>query len=204
MSMTITYEVGQSLYLNLTNRCSNDCQFCIRKMYDGVGSEDNLWLDREPTVAEVKQDIQQRDLTAYREFVFCGYGEPMMRADDVIEICKWLKENYDLPIRINTNGQANLIHGRDITPLLEGLVDTISISMNAKDKAADQAVCHSTYGDEAYEAMLDFAVKSKQYVPEVVLSVVDCITREDIEACREIAKGRGLGFRVRHYLKHAS
>jgi len=173
-------------------------------MYDGVGSGDNLWLDREPTVAEVKQDIQKRDLTAYKEFVFCGYGEPMMRADDVIEICKWLKENYDLPIRINTNGQANLIHGRDITPLLAGLVDTISISMNAKDKAAYQAVCHSTFGDEAYEAILDFAVKCKQYVPEVILSVVDCISKEDIEACRQIAKQCGLGFRVRHYLKRAS
>jgi len=199
MSMTITYELGNSLYINITNRCTNHCSFCIRNSSDGVGSGIDLWLEREPTVEEVLKDIQTRDIFSYREFVFCGYGEPMMRVDDIIEICKKLKELYNIPIRINTNGHGNLIYGKDITPLLAGWVDYISISLNAKDAQAYQAICVSDYGERAFEAMLDFAAKCKKYVPKVALSVVDVMSREDIQACREIAERIGVDFRVRHY-----
>ena len=34
--MTITYEVGNSLYLIITKRCSNRCDFCIRQNGDGA------------------------------------------------------------------------------------------------------------------------------------------------------------------------
>jgi TatD family-associated radical SAM protein len=120
--------------------------------------------------------------------VFCGYGEPMMRAYDIIEICKKLKEKYSIPIRINTNGHANLICGKDITPQLEGLVDTVSISMNAGDSLVYQAICRSKYGERAYEAMLDFAAKCKEHIPKVVLTVVNVISVEDIQYCKEIAQ----------------
>ena len=200
MSMTITYEVENSLYLNITNRCSNNCTFCVRNNSDGVVDGTNLWLEKEPTVDEVFEDIQKREISKYKEFVFCGYGEPMMRTYDLIEICKKLKDKYNIPIRINTNGQANLIYEKDITPQLEGWVDSISISMNAKDKQEYQALCLSDFGETAFEGMLDFAAKCKKYIPNVGFSVVDLISREDIQACRQIADGLGVDFRVRHYI----
>ncbi len=160
MSMTITYQVGNSLYLNITNRCSNNCSFCVRNKSDGVGSANNLWLDREPTVDEIMSAIQKRNLSRYQELVFCGYGEPMMRIMDIIEICKKVKPAHNIPIRINTNGQANLIFGRDITPLLEGYVDNISISLNASNKDSYQAMCKSVYGDIAFDALINFAIQS--------------------------------------------
>lgn len=200
--MIITYELGQSLYINITNRCSNCCTFCIRDKADGVGDGIDLWLEREPTVAEIVADIEQRDVSRYKELVFCGYGEPLMRAVEVIEIGKILKNKFAAtPIRINTNGQANLIYGKDITPQLQGLVDYISISLNAKNGQAYQALCQSEYGEKAFAAILDFAVKCKQYIPKVVLTVVDVLPAEDIEACREIARRIGVDFRVRHYAK---
>ncbi|MDD4238443.1 MAG: TIGR04100 family radical SAM protein [Desulfotomaculaceae bacterium] len=202
--MTITYEVGNSLYVNMTNRCTNHCSFCIRNISDGVGSGTNLWLEHEPTIDEIIEDIQRREISLYEEFVFCGYGEPMMRTYDIIEICKKLKEQYDLPIRINTNGHANLICGEDITPQLEGWVDAISISMNAKNKLEYQAICRSKYGEKAFEAMLDFAARCKEHIPKVVLSVVNCISGEDIQVCRKIAQYVGVDFRVRYFVKQAS
>jgi len=200
MSMTITYEVGNSLYLNITNRCSNNCSFCVRTKGDGVGNASNLWLDREPTVEEILTAIQKRDLAKYQEMVFCGYGEPMMRTLDILEICKQIKPANQIPIRINTNGQANLIFQRDITPLLADCVDTISISMNASNKASYQDFCQSVYGDAAFDALIDFAEKCKEYVPHVVLTVVDVISPQDITKCRAIANEIGVNFRVRHYI----
>jgi len=165
-----------------------------------VGNASNLWLDREPTVDEIITAIQKRDLSKYQELVFCGYGEPMMRTPDILEICKKIKSVNKIPVRINTNGQANLIFERDITPSLEGCVDTISISMNASNKESYQAFCRSVYGDAAFDALLDFAAKCKRYVPHVVLTVVDIIPTQDIANCRAIANEIGVNFRVRQYI----
>ena len=118
--MTITYELGNSLYVNITNRCSNACEFCVRSKHDNVNGHDNLWLDREPTIEEIKADFEKRDLSKYDAVVFCGYGEPTERFDDMIKIAKYLKAKSGIAIRVNTNGQANLINGRDVTPELEG------------------------------------------------------------------------------------
>lgn len=197
--MTITYILRNSLYVNITNRCTNRCSFCIRNTKSGVGEGINLWLEREPTVQEIIDDIEKHDLSKYTEVVFCGYGEPMYRTYEIVDVCKHLKDKHNIKIRINTNGHANLIYGKDITPMLEGLVDTISISLNAKNASEYQKICRSQYGEKAYEAMLDFAVKCKKYIPEVVLSVVDVMPQEDIEACSKIARQIGVEFRVRHY-----
>lgn len=200
--MTITYELGNSLYVNVTNRCSNACNFCVRLTHDDVNGEDNLWLDREPTVDEIKADFETRDLDKYEAVVFCGYGEPMMRTDDVLEVAKWLKEkNPAVKIRINTNGQANLINKRDVTPELGGIIDAVSISLNAENAQKYQQVCASEFGEEAYDGLLKFARLAKEYVPEVVFSVVDVMSKEEIEACRKIAADCGVSFRVREYIK---
>lgn len=199
--MTITYELGNSLYVNITNRCSNACEFCVRSKHDNVNGRDNLWLDREPTLDEIMADFGKRDLSKYDAVVFCGYGEPTERFDDMIEIAKRLKADHNITIRVNTNGQANLINGRDVTSELEGAVDVVSISLNAPSAGAYQAVCHSRYGEEAFEAIKDFAAKAKPYVKEVVFSVVDkTMPPEDIERCRRIAESCGVSFRVREYI----
>lgn len=200
--MTITYELGNSLYVNVTNRCSNDCGFCVRNEHNGVNGKDNLWLEREPSVEEIKADFEKRDLSKYDAVVFCGYGEPMMRTDVVLEVARWLRENNPaLKIRVNTNGQANLINKRDITPELEGIFDCVSISLNTDSAEKYQKLCKSEFGEAAYEELQNFARLAKRYVPEVVFSVVDILPKDEIENCRKIAEDCGVSFRVRKFIK---
>jgi len=201
--MTITYELGNALYVNMTNRCSNDCTFCVRNSHDTVNGKDSLWLDREPTIREIKEDFLKRDLSKYTSVVFCGYGEPLMRFDDCIEIAKWLKEMMpSLPIRINTNGQANLIEKCDVTPKLSGVIDSISISLNASNAKRYDEICHSAFGESAFEGLQEFARLAKRFVPKVILSIVDHdITPAEIEECRRIAAKCGVDFRIREYIE---
>jgi TatD family-associated radical SAM protein len=196
--MTITYEIGQALYLNITNRCTNDCGFCVRNSHDTVNGIDDLWLDYEPDEEMIFEDISKRDLFQYSEIVFCGYGEPMIRYDTVLEICRRLKQkNKNIKIRINTNGHGNLIAGRDITGEMEGIIDSLSVSMNARNAEEYDKICHSVYEKKAFEEMLDFAKKAKKYVPDVTLTVVDVLSGEDIFECEKTVRGLGLMFRVR-------
>ena len=201
--MTITYEYHNSLYVNITNRCSNACVFCVRTKHDNVNGKDDLWLDREPSIEEIKADFEKRDLSKYDEIVFCGYGEATERFDDLIEIARWIKsKKTDSVIRINTNGQANLINGRDVTPELDGAIDIIGISLNASNAKEYQDICKSRYGEESFEALQDFAKRAKDYVKLVVFSVVDkTIPESDIEICRKIAEDCGVKFRLREYIE---
>ncbi|MBS7298447.1 MAG: TatD family nuclease-associated radical SAM protein [Eubacteriales bacterium] len=196
--MNIAYPFEGHLYINLTNRCTNKCKFCIRFTPSGVDGID-LWLEREPTVEEIKAALIKAEFKTYNEIVFCGYGEPMLRYDAIVEVAKFIRENTAAKIRINTNGHANRAAGKDITPELEGIVDVISISLNAKNAKEYNEICVCDYGEEGFYEMLDFAKKAKRYVPKVVLSVVDTISKEDIEACRKIAEEVGVEYRVRVY-----
>lgn len=201
--MTITYEFGKSLYVNMTNRCSNACTFCVRNKHDDINGVDPLWLKREPDISEIKEDFEKRDMSKYESVVFCGFGEPFERFDDCMEIASWLKKNYNnIPIRVNTNGQANLIHERDVTPEMKGLVDCVSISLNAPDKKRYQSLCKSKFGEDAFDALIDFAKKAAQYVPDVVFSIVDKdLSKEDKEKCRKIASDCGVRLRIREYIE---
>ncbi len=199
--MTITYEVGDSLYVNLTNKCTNNCDFCIRKLGAGAYGSDPLWLEREPTEEEAYEDIIGRDLAQYKELVFCGYGEPTERLDTLVNIAKRVKQKSSISIRINTNGQANLIYGCDITPMLEGCIDTVSISLNEATAEKYNAVCHPIFPN-AYDALIEFASLAKQYVSNVVMSVVSTtLSDEDIAVCAETARNAGVKFRVRQIVK---
>jgi TatD family-associated radical SAM protein len=198
--MTIVYPIDDKLYLNITNRCTNKCKFCIRYTPSGIGDVD-LWLDREPTVDEILQALHDADYTKYRELVFCGYGEPTMRFDDMMQVCRKIKKESNLPIRINTNGHANHIAGRDVTPDMYGLVDSISISLNAKNPKEYNDICLCDFGEAGFDEMISFAAKAKLYVPDVTMSVVDVLPVEDIVICRRIAEGAGVNFRVRKFSK---
>ncbi len=198
--MTITYVVKNGLYINMTNRCSNSCEFCIRQNGDGVYGSDSLWLDREPSVDEIIADVSKYDLKAFDEVVFCGYGEPTERADDLLKVAAFIKQTAAITIRINTNGHGNLIAGRDITPEFKGLIDIVSISLNFANAEDYNRVCHPVFGSEAYEGLIDFARLCKPYVKEVVLSVVDTtLPDSDIEKCKQIASSIGVTLRIRPF-----
>lgn len=193
-NFTLTYKIENRLYINVTNRCTNDCVFCIRKSKQGVGY--NLWLTREPNADEIINSLG--DLKPYSEIVFCGYGEPLLRLDLVTELAKHIKKESGKIIRINTNGHADLINGKDSAAYLHGLVDKINISLNAQNCVKYLEICRPRLGSRAYEAVIQFAASCKGLIPNVVLSVVEW-PGVDTEKCRAITKNLGVGFLLRRY-----
>lgn len=194
-ALTIAYPLHDSLYLNITNRCPNACLFCIRGSKTGVGY--NLWLEREPSAAEVIEAIH--DPSGYREIVFCGYGEPLLRPELVVEVSQWLKK-WPVQVRLNTNGLADLFLGYDVLPILKGLIDVVSISLNADNADLFQQLTRSSFGKTAFQAVLDFAKRSRKYIPQIILSVVN-YPGVNLEKAKAIATEIGVGFRIREYLE---
>ncbi|MBQ2875730.1 MAG: radical SAM protein [Clostridia bacterium] len=201
-TMCITYVVGDSLYVNVTNRCSNRCDFCIRNNGDGAYGSESLWLIREPTKSEILASILSHDLGAYRELVFCGYGEPSFRLEEIAEISRRLKGKYPkVKIRINTNGQSDLILGCDSAPMYKGAFDTVSISLNSSTPEGYERICHPKDGSLAFGAILAFARRVKTFVPHTVFSVVDeFISVDELAECKRIAEECGVALRVREYI----
>ena len=198
--MTITYPVNKGLYINMTNRCPCSCTFCLRHNADGVYGSDSLWLDREPTVREVCDSVDTWDLSHFSEVVFCGYGEPTERLEDLLLVAKHIKAKGNIPIRINTNGLADLIWEKQTAPELKGLVDTVSISLNTPSKEDYLKVVRPKFGAQSYDAMLRFAKDCTANVPNVVMTVVDVVTsQEEQEQCRKICEGIGANLRVRPF-----
>lgn len=202
--MTITYEYGGALYVNLTNKCDCACVFCLRHNGNrGSIYADDLWLDHEPDRQEALADLLARDLGGYSELVFCGFGEPTYRVDDILWLIDELRDRGVAlpPVRINTNGHANLIHGRDVTPDLTGRVDTLSISLNGSTAEEYLAVTRPRDGAAAWEAMLDFTRRAAKRVPNVVMTVVDKDkSADELDRCRALAESLGAKLRVRAYI----
>ena len=197
--MVITYNIKNSLYLNITNHCTNRCDFCIRD--HGTGLYASLKLEREPALDEILGDVLSQNLHKYKEIVFCGYGEPTCRLYVLLAICKKLREVTDTPIRLNTNGHASLISGEDTAPMFKGLIDVVSISMNAADPDTYYQLCHPKFGEDTYVGVLKFAREISKYVPKVVLTAVEStIQPDDVDRCRRIAADLGAEFRLREYI----
>lgn len=196
----ITYTYGRNLYVNSTNRCTCACEFCLRATGDGVGTGTNLWLDAEPTREEMLEDILARDLTAYGELVFCGYGEPTFRWDDIAWVCDRLRQSAAAlpPVRIDTNGHGSHINGRDIAPEFAGRIDVVSVSLNRAAADEYDAVVHPDFPG-AFDAMCAFTRGCAEAGLDVVMTVVDNMPAEQIEACRKVCESLGARFRVRHY-----
>lgn len=198
--MTITYKVKNGIYVNMTNRCPCACVFCLRQNGPGVYGSDSLWLEHEPTVDEVKADIDKWDLSQYDEVVFCGYGEPTERLPELLEVAAYIKSKSDIKTRINTNGLANLIWNRPTEADLEGLIDTLSISLNANNAEDYLKLTRSKFGIGSWQAMLDYAKESTKYVSNVVMTVVDKVTTpEEQEESRRICESLGVTLRVRPF-----
>ena len=200
--MTITYQVKNAVYVNLTNRCPCNCTFCLRHNGPGVFGSGPLWLEREPTLEETIESLGQWDYERFREVVFCGYGEPTERLDVLLAAAAHLKvRDPALRIRVNTNGLSDLIHGKPTAPLFVGKVDCLSISLNTDDPAEYLSVCRPKFGAAAYPAMLKFTQEAAALLPSVVMTVVgEPITSlEKQERCRAVAEGLGARLRVRPY-----
>lgn len=194
----IIYTYKNQVYANITNKCDCACTFCIRSERDHIGESGNLWHTTDPSIEEIKAAIDAFDFTDYNEFVFCGYGEPTCALDTLLEIARYVKVQHGLPIRVNTNGLANLYHGRNIIPELAEVVDSISISLNAPDAESYDKVTRPQFKN-AYNAMLDFAEECNHVIAHTQLSIVDVLSSEDIAKCQQIADERGVFLKIRKY-----
>ena len=196
--MEILYKVHNNLYVYLTNKCPCACTFCLRQNMDHVGESKSLWLEREPSAEEVIAEFAKFDMSRFNEVVFCGFGEPTEAFEVLKKVAAFVKETYHMPIRLNTNGLGNLVNGRDITPEMEGLIDTVSISLNTPNADRYHELVRSKFGDKSFDAMLDFARSSTKYVTNVVMTTVDTtITKEEEEECRRICDSIGAKYRIR-------
>lgn len=190
----------RGVYVNLTNQCTCACTFCLRSLKE-MAEEHSLWLKKEPSADEVTAELSALPWEKVEEIVFCGFGEPTMRLDVLLEILRWIRaEHRGIKTRLNTNGLSDLFHGRDTAPDFDGLLDTVSISLNASNAERYLELTRSRFGMKSFEAMLAFAEHAKKYVPDVVLTVVDHVEDDgEIARCRELCAARGLRLRVRPY-----
>jgi TatD family-associated radical SAM protein len=196
--MSIVYDYFGGLYINITNRCPNACEFCIRNFTNSLGDADSLVLKEDPTVDEVKKELESWDVRSYDEVVFCGYGEPTERLPEVLELARHIKAKYGRQIRINTNGLADLIWGRPTAPDLKGMVDAVSVSMNEADAQKYYDLCHPKFGLKSYDAVIKYIEDVRDYVPYVAVSVVtSAISSESISICRAKAAELGVVFKLR-------
>ena len=197
---SIVYWLGNSLYLNITNRCSNRCYFCFTKYKNGV-QEFNLRLEKEPTYEEVIEELRKViNRKNWKEVVFCGFGEPLERLDLVLEVTRWVKKNFWKAVRVDTNGQGYLLNkGRDVVRELKMAgVDKVSVSLNAHDEATYNEICKPVFED-AYENVLEFIKRAKEEGLETEATAVT-IPEVDLTKARELAERIGVNFSVREYI----
>ena len=199
--MNIFYKVNNGLYVNLTNKCPCSCVFCLRNTMDSIKDSGKLWLDHTPSWEEIERDFSLQDLSSYDEVVFCGFGEPTEALDNLLRLASLIKKQKpSIKIRVNTNGLGSLVNSKNIAPLFEGLVDSVSISLNTPNKEQYLKIVRPRFGEESFEAMLSFAGEVKNYVPLVTLTTVKTvITEEEERQCAEICKNLGVIHRIRPF-----
>lgn len=196
---TYVYELDGNVYINLTNKCSNGCEFCVRNeraSYYG----NYLWIKHgDPTAEKVIAELEKKDVSAYKELVFCGFGEPTYKMGEMTAVAEYA-HSRGLKTRLNTNGQGNLINKRDIVPELKGKIDLVNVSLNAPDAESYQKICHSQYRLDAFPALVEFAKSCVKNGVACRFSVVDCIGAEAVESCRRLAESEGVPLYVRKYI----
>lgn len=211
MANILVYLLDGKIYINLTNRCTNDCIFCLRKDKDDVVGQ-TLWLDNENSTADdvIKQfELKRNELLTthnlpFKEVIFCGYGEPMLKFDVMKQVAKYIKDKYpETKIRVNTNGHANYVYKKNVVPECKGLIDEFSVSLNGSTKEEYDELSQPKF-DEAYDEMKKFIKACSDEGISIVASVVEGYKGRhlDLEKCEEIAKSLGAKFRVREWIKN--
>lgn len=200
MTNTLAYTLDGKIYINLTNRCTNDCVFCLRQDKSDVCGQE-MWLDSEDfTTQDVIEQLKKFNISD--EIIFCGYGEPMLKLEILKEVAKYIKENYpDTKVRVNTNGHANYVYKRNVLPELKGLVDEFSVSLNGKDSQEYDELSQPKF-DGAYDEVKKFIKASADEGFETVASVVDGYKGNhlDLKKCEQISNELGAKFRVREWI----
>ncbi len=196
---TYLYTLDGNLYVNLTNKCSNGCDFCVRNERTSYYGN-YLWLRHgDPTAEKVIAVANGMDLTKFKEVVFCGFGEPTYKVETMVALCEYFHEK-GLKTRLNTNGQGNLINKRDIVPELKGKVDFVNISLNASCYEKYQPICRSQFGESGFTGLIEFAKLCRKNDLPCRFSIVDCIGEAEVEACKRLADSVKIPLYVRKYI----
>jgi len=195
-SNTFAYHYGGKTYINLTNRCNCSCSFCLRQNANGV-TDQSLWLEKEPSVEEVIAQLNEKGVIG-NEVVFCGYGEPTFKLDELLTLSKRIKIlNKNIKVRLNTNGLGSALHGKNIVPLLAKNIDAISVSLNAPNVKRYDDICKSSFGLKAFDYIIAFTKECVKAKIDTTMSVVSGLTIEEINECKKIAADLGAKFRQR-------
>ena len=197
---TYLYTLDGNLYVNLTNKCSNGCDFCVRNERSSYYGN-YLWLRHgDPTVEKVIADAKGfGDLSRFKEVVFCGFGEPTYKVAEMVALCDFFHEK-GLKTRLNTNGQGNLINKRDIVPDLKDKIDFVNVSLNASCVEKYQPICRSQFGEAGFAGLVEFAKLCRKNGIDCRFSIVDCIGEEEVEACKRLAESVKIPLYVRSYI----
>ena len=193
MTQTIAYTIEDRLYLNITDRCTLACRFCPKTLGSQQVHDYDLTLDHRPETQEVIDAIGNP--TDYAEIVFCGYGEPTLRLTVLLEVATYIKENGG-KVRVNTDGLANLANKRDVLPEMAGLIDSLSVSLNAQSAEVYERHCDPNLSG-SYQAVLEFLQESTRYIPDVTATAINGLDGVDIKGCEKLAKMCGVKFRQR-------
>ena len=195
----IVYTYGNQAYLNITNACPCRCTFCLRNNGDSVGEATTLWFEHSPSIEEIKAEIDNFDFSKYNNSItVCGYGEPTCALKNLIDACMYLREK-GVKFRLNTNGLTDLINKRETAKEICEVVDSVSISLNAPTAEKYNEITRPSFGEKSFDAMLKFAKECKEYGTPVKLTVVDVISKEDIEDCKKLCDEIQIPLRVREY-----
>lgn len=193
MSQQISYQIENSLYLSINDRCTLVCEFCPKTRGDLHVKGYDLTMDHRPSAGEIIESVSKP--SSYKEIVFCGYGEPTLRLKTLLEVGAELKKQQ-ASIRLNTDGLGNLVHKRNILPDLAGVVDSVSVSLNAQNAEIYNKHCQPQLPG-SYQAMLEFLRLAPTYISHVTATAINGLQGVDIAACRKIAENSGVGFRQR-------
>lgn len=197
----IVYWLGDSLYLNITNRCPNRCYFCFRYFWDGIAGF-RLKLSSEPNAEQVIEELREHiTRRRWKEVVFCGFGEPTARLDCLLEVTRWIKKYYpSLKVRVNTNGQALLLNqGRDVIGEMKGAgIDAVSVSLNGHDEESYNRICRPTFKD-AYKSVISFIQALREAKIDVEITAVD-LPEINTSKIKDFAEKIGAKFRLREFL----
>ncbi len=198
----IVYTYGNKIYLNITNACPCNCDFCVRNNTDGLGDMGSLWLSHEPSLDEIIAAVDNFDFTGYTDVVFCGFGEPTCALEKLLKTAEHIKKTKNIKIRLNTNGLSDLINKTDCSAeRMAGLIDAVSISLNASDAEKYENIVHPSFGRISFDAMIKFTKDAQKYIPCVKMTVVDTIGEEEIEKCKKLCEDNKIELRVRTYIK---
>lgn len=202
-SQQVIYSIGKSLYINITNKCNCRCVFCVRQYRDDMVGIDLKFRNGEPSCEEIIDIFKDEDLSPFEEFVFCGFGEPLMRFENMVKLAEFLKATYpDTELRLNTNGLGDLINNTSTLEVLSGILTSTSISLNAHNSEVYALYTRPAYdADVAYNAVLKYIKDSVKAGLKTTTTIVygPRLNKIDSVECRKIAQNLGAEFRIRPY-----